>query len=222
TVANPKAHSAALSGSDGSVLDPIVAIRCRITVDPEETVSINVVSGVAETRNSCIELIDKYQDQRFADRTFDLAWTHSQVLLRQINATEGDAQLYGRLARSVIYANSSLRAAESLLIKNRRNQSGLWGYTISGDLPIVLLRIADATQIDLVRQLVQAHAYLQLKGVAVDLVIWNEDQAGYRQPLQDQMMALIAAGLVVDVMDRPGGVLVKLADQISPEDRILL
>jgi cellobiose phosphorylase len=222
TVADPQAHRMALSGSEGSVLDPIVAIRCRITLDPEETVSINVVSGVAETRNLCMELVDKYQDPRFADRTFDLAWTHSQVLLRQINATESDAQLYGRLAGSVIYANPSLRAVPSLLVKNRRNQSGLWGYAISGDLPIVLLRIADPTHIDLVRQLVQAHAYWRLKGVAVDLVIWNEDQAGYRQPLHDQIMGLIAAGVEAEAADRPGSILVRLADHISPEDRILL
>src|SRR5207244_8418199 len=222
TVANPKAHSAALSGSDGSVLDPIVAIRCRVTLDPEETVSINLVSGVGETRNSCVELIDKYQDPSFADRTFDLAWTHSQVLLRQINATEGDAQLYARLGGPVIYANSWLRAPESILSRNRRNQSGLWGYTISGDLPIVLLRIADPTNFDLVRQLVKAHAYWRLKGLAVDLVIWNEDQAGYRQPLHDRIMALIAAGVEVDTDDRRGRILVKLADQIAAEDRILL
>ena len=98
------------------------------------------------------------------------------MVLRQINATEADAQLYSRLAGSVIYANPSLRAEAGILMKNRRGQSGLWGYSISGDLPIVLLRIADPANIDLVRQLVQAHAYWRLKGLAVDLVIWNEDQ----------------------------------------------
>src|SRR2546426_3954620 len=167
TVADPQAHASdVLSGTDGSVLDPIVAIRCRITLDPDETATLNVVSGVGQTRELCMGLVDKYRDPRFASRTFDLAWTHSQVLLRQINATEGDAQLYGRLASSVIYANSTLRAAPSLLVKNRRNQSGLWGYAISGDLPIVLLRIGDPTHIDLVRQLVQAHAYWRFGGVA--------------------------------------------------------
>jgi cellobiose phosphorylase len=142
--------------------------------------------------------------------------------LRQINATAGDAQLYARLASSVIYANSSLRAPDSLLSRNHRNQTGLWGYTISGDLPIVLLRIADPTNFDLVRELVKAHAYWRLKGLAVDLVIWNEDQAGYRQPLQDQIMALIAAGIEADPDDRRGRIVVNLADHISPEDRILL
>ena len=99
----------------------------------------------------------------------------------QINATESDAQLYARLASSVLYANAALRADAGVLMKNRRGQSGLWGYAISGDLPIVLARIGDAASIDLVRQLVQAHAYWRLKGLAVDLVIWNEDHAGYRQ-----------------------------------------
>ena len=63
-----------------------------------------------ETREACLRLIEKYQDRHLADRVFDLAWTHSQVVLRQINATEADAQLYGRLAGCVIYANASLRA----------------------------------------------------------------------------------------------------------------
>ena len=228
TVADPQAMngssgpSGALSGSQGSVLDPIVAIRYRITLDPEKSATINIVSGMGETRDACLGLVEKYQDRRLADRVFDLAWTHSQVLLRQINTTQADAQLYCRLAGSIIYANTSLRADPSVLIKNRRGQSGLWGYAISGDLPIVLLQIEDPANIDLVRQLVQAHAYWRLKGLAVDLVIWNEDHAGYRQLLHDQIMGLIAAGTEANVTDRPGGIFVRPADQIAEEDRILI
>ena len=224
TVAAPQAMSdaGALTDSQGSVLDPIVAIRCRVTLDPEESATINMVSGIGETRDACLGLVEKYQDRRLADRVFDLAWTHSQVVLRQLNATEADAQLYGRLASSVIYANSSLRGDPSVLIKNRRGQSGLWGHSISGDLPIVLLQIGDPANIDLVRQLVQAHAYWRSKGLAVDLMIWNEDHAGYRQLLHEQVMGLIAAGVEAHVVDRPGGIFVRSAEQISNEDRILL
>ncbi|MFZ3089406.1 MAG: glucoamylase family protein, partial [Nitrospirota bacterium] len=229
TIADPQAmrgvagfFTGALSGSEGSVLDPIVAIRYRITLDPEESATINIVSGIGETRDVCLGLVEKYQDQRLADRVFELAWTHSQVLLRQLNATEADAQLYGHLAGSVVYANSSLRAEPGVIINNRRGQSGLWGYSISGDLPIVLLQIEDPANIDLVRQLVQAHAYWRLKGLAVDLVIWNEDHAGYRQLLQDQIMGLIALGVEANVTDQPGGIFVRPADQISNEDRVLL
>ena len=224
TLASPRVmnENSALSGSEGSVLDPIVSIRCRIKLEPEQSATIDFVSGVAESRDSCMTLVEKYQDRHFADRVFDLAWTHSGVTLRQINASEIDAQLYRRLASSVIYANASLRADAGVLIQNRRGQSGLWGYAISGDLPIVLLRIADTANIALARQLVQCHAYWRLKGLAVDLVIWNEDHIGYRQQLQDQIIAMIATGSEAITIDRPGGIFVRSGEQISNEDRILL
>jgi cellobiose phosphorylase len=224
TVATPQALSAAatLSGSQGAVLDPMVAIRCRITLDPNQEATIDMVYGVGARRDLCLGMIEKYRDRRLADRMFDLAWTHSQVVLRQLNATEADVQLYGRLASSVIYANAALRADPGILGANRRGQSGLWGYAISGDLPIVLLRISDPANIELARQLVQAHAYWRRKGLAVDLVIWNEEQSGYRQRLNDQIMGLIAAGVEAHVIDRPGGIFVRSAEQIANEDRILL
>ena len=210
-----------LSGSEGPVLDPIVAIRCQITLDPEKSTTVNIVTGAGETRDICAGLVRKYQDRYLADRVFELAWTHSQVLLRQINATEADALIYGQLAASILYTNPALRARSSLILKNIRNQSGLWGYSISGDLPIVLLRIEDQANIVLVRQLIQAHAYWRLKGLAVDLVIWNEHRAGYRQVLHDQIMGLIAAGVEINLTDRPGNIFVRHAEQISEEDRIL-
>jgi cellobiose phosphorylase len=214
-------HFKSLSGSEGSVLDPIVAIQYQIILEPEGSATIDMVTGISKTRDEALSLVEKYLDKQIASRIFELAWTHSQVVLRQINASEPDAQLYGRLASSIIFANSSLRADPAILMKNRRGQSGLWGYSISGDLPIVLLQIEDQNNINIVRQMVQAHAYWRLKGLAVDLVIWNEDHAGYRQLLQEQIIGLIAAGIEANTIDRPGGIFIRSADQLSNEDRIL-
>ena len=169
---------------------------------------------MGETRDACLGLVEKYQDRRLADRVFDLAWTHS--------AGDAAAAQCHRGRRATLWAAGQFdhlcqclaARRPSVLIKNRRGQSGLWGYAISGDLPIVLLQIEDPDNIDLVRQLVQAHAYWRLKGLAVDLVIWNEDHAGYRQLLQEQIMGLIAAGTEANVIDRPGGIFVRPADQI--------
>jgi cyclic beta-1,2-glucan synthetase len=219
--ANPAEYADALSNSEGSVLDPIAAIRQRVPLDPGEFVIIDMIYGIAKTRDAAFGLMDKYQDKRLSDRVFDLAWTHGQVQLRQLNASEAEAQLYGRLAGSILFAHAALRAEAGILIKNHRGQSGLWGYSVSGDLPIVLLQIEDVANIELVRQLVQAHAYWRLKGLAVDLVIWNEDHAGYRQILHDQIMGLIAAGTKVGLTGRPGGIFVRPADRIAEEDRIL-
>ena len=212
----------ALSNSQGSVLDPVAASRCAITLQPDQTVIVDLVVGVGDQRADCLALIEKYRDRRLAERVFELAWTHSQVLLRQLNASEGDAQLYARLAGAVLFSQAALRADPSIIRQNRRGQSGLWGYAISGDLPIVLVQISDVANLELVRQLVMAHAWWRLKGLAVDLVIWNEERDVYRQRLHEQIMGLIAAGVEAHVVDRPGGIFVRHADQIPQEDRILL
>ena len=211
-----------LSNSAGSVLDPIVAIRHRILIEAQTKVTLDIVYGIAASRTEALALAGKFQDRHLTDRVFELAWTHSQVVLRQINANEADAQLYARLAGSVIYANPGLRADPTVVARNRRCQSGLWGYSISGDLPVALVQIGDSSNIDLVRQMVQAHAYWRLKGLSVDLVIWNEDRAVYRQLLQDQITGLISAGVGPKVIDRPGGIFVCRAEQLADEDRILI
>ncbi len=224
SVNDPQAlkNAGGLSGTEGAVLDPIVSIQYRLSIDPQESVTVDMIYGIGDTRESCEGLMEKYQDPSFMERAFELAWTHSQMALRQINATEADAQLYARLASAVIYVNPALRADPGVLLKNQKGQSGLWSYSISGDVPIVLLQVSDIENLGLVKQLVQAHAYWRLKGLVVDLVIWNEDYGGYRQVLQNQLLGLISAGVEKDLTERPGGIFVRLTEQIAPEDRILI
>ena len=224
TLANPAAMQSLspLSNTVGSVLDPIVSLRRTVTLPPHETAIIDLVLGVTESREAALAHVEKYQSSRMADRAFDLAWTHSQVTLRQLNATEAEAQLYGRLAGALIYADPARRANPGVLLNNRRGQSGLWSYGISGDAPIILLRINDAEKIEIVRQLIQAHSYWRMKGLTVDLVILNEDVSVYRQSLQDQITSLISSGIEAQMLDKPGGIFVRRLEQIPNDDRVLL
>mgnify|MGYP001792617493 CR=1 FL=1 len=167
-------------------------------------------------------LTDKYQNSRMSDRAFDLAWTHNQVTLRHLNATEVEAQLYGRMAGALIYADPSRRASVAVLLNNRRGQSGLWSYGISGDAPIVVLLSSDPEKIEIVRQMVQAHAYWRLKGLTVELVILDENTSVYRQSLHDQITGLISSGLGAPMLDKPGGIFVRPLDQIPSDDAVLL
>lgn len=212
-----------LSGKDGSVLDPIMSIRYRIKIKPNQSVKIDLVYGISETREATETLMHKYRDRNLKKRAFELSWTHSQVLLRQINANEEGAQLYGKLAGSIIYSNPALRADSSVINNNFKGQSGLWSYSISGDLPIVLLKVSDPDSVALVRQLIQAHAFWQLKGLAVDLVIWNEDHGSYRHELQDQITGMISSEAVTNLTkQQPGNIFVKSLDQVPLEDRTLI
>ena len=211
-----------LSNTVGAVLDPIIALRRTVTLAANESAIIDLVLGVTENRESALAHVEKYQSSRMADRAFDLAWTHSQVTLHHLDATEAEAQLYGRLASAVIYADPARRANPSVLRNNRRGQNGLWSYGISGDAPIVLLRISDAEKIALVRQLIQAHSYWRMKGLTVELIILNEDVSVYRQPLQDQITSLIASGIEAQMLDKPGGIFVRRLEQIPHDDLVLL
>jgi len=224
TLARPAAlqHIAPLANTVGPVLDPVISLRRTVTLPPHETAIIDFVTGVSETREAALAQVEKYQSSRMADRTFDLAWTHSQVTLRQLNITEAAAQLYGRLASGLIYTDPAHRACHGILVNNRRGQNGLWSYGISGDVPILVVRISDGEKIEIVRQLVQAHAYWRMKGLTVDLVILNEDVSVYRQSLQEEITSLISSGLEAQILDKPGGIFVRRLEQIPNEDRVLL
>jgi len=221
---NPAAMKkvAPLSNTAGSVLDPIISLRRTVTLRPDEIAILDFVIGAAEDRETANALVEKYQHFRMADRAFDLAWTHSQVTLRHLNATEAEAQLYARLAGAIIYADPARRATSGILLENRRGQSALWAYGISGDTPLVLLRVTNLEKIELVRQLIKAHSYWRAKGLTVELVILNEDVSVYRQNLQDQITSLIAAGSEAQMLDKPGGIFVRRLEQIPNDDRVLL
>src|SRR3989304_3310224 len=148
-----------------------------------------------------------------------MAWFQSQEVLRHLNATEADAQVYGRLGCSVIYGNALRRSAPSVIARSQLGQSGLWRFGVSGDLPIILIRIGDLSRIELLKQVLQAHAYWRVRGVIADLVIVNEDFSGYRAVLQDQIMGLINSGPEAQIIDKPGWVFVRRAAELSEEDR---
>src|SRR3989338_7630011 len=215
TVAAPQAMEEGhgpLSDKDGSVLDPIVAIRSRIEPAPYESAVIDYVTGMCESREAAQALIEKYRDRNLADRVFNLAWIHGQVALQQINVTEVAAQLYGRLASAILYANPAWRASASILRQNNRGQPDLWGYSISGDLPIVLVRIENQDNIDLIGQMLKAHAYWRMKGLHVDLMIWNEDSSIYRDNLWMMINGLIVAN-AEKIVNQKGGVFLRRAGQ---------
>ncbi|PVZ85829.1 cyclic beta 1-2 glucan synthetase [Serratia sp. S1B] len=224
TPANPQAlhQNRPLTNSAGAVLDPIMAIRQQVVLKPNHPLTLDIFYGVCEDRASSLAMLEKYRDRYMADRIFELAWSHSQVVLRQLNVNEEDANLFNHLASAVIFPAQEMRAASSEIINNRRGQSGLWGYSISGDLPIVLLSVSDSENIALVKKLIQAHNYWRLKGLQVDLVIINQDLGGYRQELQNQIMGMITAGMESFMTDKPGGIFVRSGELMSPEDHTLL
>ncbi len=214
-----------LSNTVGAVLDPIFALRRRVRIAPGATAHVAFWTIVASTRETLLDGVDKHRDTSAFGRAATLAWTQAQVQLHHLGVTAGDANIFQRLAGYVIYAAATLRPSSETICRGAGPQSGLWAHGISGDLPIVLLRIADAENLDVARELLRAHEYWRMKQLAVDLVILNERQSSYIQDLQIAIETMVGASQsrsLAGVNEPPGRVFALRADLIPAETRALL
>jgi cyclic beta-1,2-glucan synthetase len=173
-----------LSNTVGTVLDPVFSLRYRVAVPPGKVVRVAFWTVVAASRAELMDLVDKHHDRSAFDRAKVRAWTQAQVQLRHLDVDAGEAADFQRLAAPILYADPRFRSPPEAIVRGAGSQSGLWPHAISGDLPIVLLRIDDIADIAQVRQLLRAHEYWRMKRLDVDLVIVNERASSYTQDLQ--------------------------------------
>nr|AAP58539.1 putative cyclic beta 1'-2' glucan synthetase [uncultured Acidobacteriota bacterium] len=221
--ANPLAlDGRALSGTTGIVLDPIVSLRQRIRLPPGVSVRLCFATGMAPDRETVLALALKYHNPRAATRTFALAITHVQSALRHLNVTAEDAVLFERLASRVIGTDGSLRTSAATMAANELGQAGLWPHAISGDLPILLVRVLGDDGAALVRQVLQAQEYWRLKGLRADVVIVNEHPIGYLDDMQAHLTGVLNDGPWSTWLHRPGGAYLLRADRMGHAERVLL
>ncbi len=172
-----------------------------------------------------IELADKYRGPTTVDRTLALAWTQAQVQLHHMGIDLNEAHLFQRLANSVLYSDASARPTSDVLTRNTLERSALWAHGISGDLPIVVVRIDDAEDVEIVRQLLRAHEYWRMKQLSADVVIINEKPSSYTQELQTSLDGLVRGSrlrLSPDTSHVRGSIFLLRADLLSTQERALL
>ena len=215
----------ALSGTAGTVLDPIFALRRTVRIAPGATARIDFWTMVADSRAGVLALIDKNHDVGAFARAAALAWTQAQVQLHHLGIDRATAGQFQRLAGYVMHASPALRPPSATIMAGMGNQADLWSLGISGDLPIVLVRLSNASELSLAREALQAIEYWRMKRLAADLVILNEHAVSYVQDLQIELETLVRAS-----QSRPqigetrlaGHVFVLRGDLISPQTQALL
>ncbi len=224
TTSNPIAvmEDRPLSNTTGAVLDPVFSLRRRVRVQPGQTVSCSFSTVVAHSREEALALADKYHDPNIFERELRLAWTKAQVEMSHLKIDSEEAHLFQRLAARIVYSDPSLRPSSHVLALNTKAQSSLWAYGISGDLPIVVVRINKAADLRTVKKLVRGHEYLHYKGLRIDLVILNDTPTDYMQVLHQELDTIIRTSGLQGQQDKPGGVYLRRSDQMPEHDRILL
>lgn len=212
----------ALSNTVGAVLDPVISLRRTVRVPPGSTVRLSYSTVVAPTREEVLDLADKYRDTTTFERISTLAWTQAQVQLHHLGIHPEEAQIFQRLANAVIYSDTSMRPGSDFLSKSSLDLSTLWSQGLSGDLPVILARIDDPDDVEIIRQLLRAHEYLRMKQLSCDLVIINEQPSSYIQELQNSLEALVRGSqlrLSPDSTGVSGKIVLLRGDLISPQTR---
>lgn len=175
---------APLSGTTGTVLDPIFSLRRRLRIPAGGRARVTFWTMAAPSSGMLLDMVDRHRDASAFARAATLSWTQSQVQLRHHGVAPVDAAYFQRLAGMLIRHDPRLRASAARIIAGDGPQSRLWALGVSGDLPIVLFIIADAEDIARLREVLAAQDYWRIRQLAVDLVILNDRASSYVQDLQ--------------------------------------
>ncbi len=212
-----------LTGSIGNVSDPIFSLRRTIVLRPGEKVQLVFGTGWADTREDAVRLADLIDNPHAADREFDLASVYSTVEQDHLGLSARQAHYFQKLASYLIYPDKSFRGPEKKLVQNRKHQSDLWAYGISGDLPLLIFEIKDSDQLKHVQTLLKAHAFWKQKGLASDLLILNNHPPSYADEIQESIQQAIESSIQGQMGSKiPGSVHVLKRGNITEEDFTLL
>ena len=221
TPANPMAlDGRGLSGTTGAVLDPIGALRERLRLAPGGSARVTFATGVAPDRQSALALARKYRDGNAAARAFSMAFTQVHVTLQHLGISDDQAILFDRLA-SRVFGDDRSRISPADMAANIYGQQNLWGFGISGDLPIVLVRLSDASSLALTRQVLTAQEYWRIKGLRADVIVLNEHPVDYLDEMQQLVMHLLQEPPWSSWVGKPGGILLLRGDGMAESDRRL-
>ncbi|KRQ87879.1 N,N'-diacetylchitobiose phosphorylase [Caloramator mitchellensis] len=211
-----------LSKSVGAVLDPIMSLRNRLEIKKGESATITYVIGVGPNKDEVYDLCKKYTDTSNIQRAFELAGIRSKMEFRFLNLKPDEVEAFDSMLSHIIYLSPLKQRYKDLLKNNTKGQQSLWQYGISGDLPVVLVTIDKSEDIDQVRTMLKAHEYWRNKGIRVDLVILNQDEGSYLQPLRDLILDTVMRSITSDKVNSAGGVFILNANEMPVEDVNLL
>ena len=213
----------ALSGTTGVVLDPILSLRQRIRLAPGASVRLCFATGIASDRETAEALAQKYRDPSAASRAPSRSPSRTRraaCATWAFRTTRRCCSSAWRRACCAPTARCARRRRRSR--PNELGQAGLWPHGISGDLPILLVRVVGDDDVALVRQVLQAQEYWRLKGLSADVVILNEHPVSYLDEMHAQLTALLDDGPWRTWKHRPGGAYLLRGDRMGSAERTLL
>ncbi|MBI5954738.1 MAG: hypothetical protein HY865_24025 [Chloroflexi bacterium] len=205
-----------------ATLDPILALRARIIVPDYAAHQLAFVTLAAPSRREALELARRFNHWYRIRKTFDEARIKTEAELNQLELSSNQLESTQKLLSALLYPVMGMRADPSVIAANTLGQSGLWPFAISGDYPILLVRIKGDGGVDLLNDLFRAHTYWRRRGLMIDLVILNEQEDSYDQGFQGKIYRLLLPTNSDDWLGKRGGVFILKESQMAERERILI
>jgi cyclic beta-1,2-glucan synthetase len=210
------------AGPTGATLDPVFSLARDLRLGPRSVSRMAFLTLAGSSRDEVIALARRYDSPSYIDRMIGQSRSDTESELREKHVASPDLEAADRLLSALLYPGNRFRASARVLTSNRKGQAGLWGFGISGDNPILLVRLHDEEETAVVRDVLRAHARWRRRGIQIDLVLLVEKESGYAQELQGKLYRLVVGMDNGSWINQRGGIFLLSADQMAPEDRVLL
>ena len=185
-----------LSRKTQMTTDPIIAMRKTVNILPSETVALNLIIGVANSKAEALELIKENMNNEKILRNLKLARAKVEAETMYLGIKAVSIESYQKMLRYLIYQNPLKLLMYKGKIPDEAPISELWKFGISGDLPILLIKIKDVSDMAVIRDVLKAYEYFRVKNIKIDLVILNEEKKTYDNYLQEEIQnAILDRGL---------------------------
>ncbi len=187
-----------LSGTVGTVLDPIFALRRSVRIAAGDSVALTFWTVVAETRQAVLQLARQCRTIDAFDNATRIAQEDACTQLQTLDVDTSQARTFQQLASALLYlAAPSLRSAAEQILEGIGGAPNLWAGGISGDHPIALASISGEGGLALAEELLKSHAYLSARDLKFDLVIINLVDGADGDVLQSKLQQLAKPSLPV-------------------------
>ncbi len=208
--------------SSGFTLDPIVALQISAEVEPSASVRFAFVTAVSGSRESVIELAERYQTMNAVEWVMAEAEAEAGRELQRFGIEPARMAAMQTLGSLLVYRHRALRCTPETIAANHLGQPRLWGLAISGDLPILLVKLRTADDVDLLHDLARAHAFWRRRGLRFDLVVLRYGASGYDEPISEKLRTLLLGLGTREQLAQPSGIHFVSADQVGEDERRLL
>jgi cyclic beta-1,2-glucan synthetase len=209
-------------GSAGATLDPVMVLGQELHLAPHSSVQFALVTLVGEHRQAALGLAGRFSSWSAVERTFTRALGSAERELRHFGPHGTAFERAHQVLSLLTFPHPVRRSDAATLAANGKGQSGLWAYGISGDYPILLVRMAEEEHGELLVELLVAHRYWRRRGLSIDLVVLNEQDSTYGQVLQNYIYRQVRRLDSDAAINQRGGIFLVLADQLGDADRVLL